>query len=112
MNKFTTLATGVTLAVASIGAFAQVAAQPMPRVDQREANQQARIDAGVASGQLSRREARRLEREQAQIHAAERQAKADGIVTPRERRQLERMQEQASANIRAALHDDEFAHRR
>ena len=111
MNKFTTLATGITLAVASIGAFAQVT-MPMSRVDQREANQQARIDAGVASGQLSRREARRLEREQAQIRAAEWQAKSDGVVTPRERRQLERMQEQASANIRAARHDDEVAHRR
>jgi hypothetical protein len=112
MNKFTTLATGIALAVASIGAFAQGSMVPTPRIDQREANQQARIDAGVASGQLSRREARRLEREQAQIRAAERNAKADGIVTPRERRQLERMQEQASANIRAALHDGEVAHGR
>ena len=110
MNKFTTLATGITLAVASIGAFAQVTV-PTPRVDQREAYQQARIEAGIASGQLSRREARRLEREQAQIRAAEWQAKSDGVVTPRERRQLERMQELASANIRAALHDDEVAHR-
>ena len=112
MNKFTTLATGITLAIASIGAFAQVTVPSTPRVDQREASQQTRIEAGVASGQLSRREARRLELEQARIRAAERQAKADGVVTPRERRQLERMQEQASANIRAALHDDEFAHRR
>jgi hypothetical protein len=111
MNKFTTLATGIALAVASIGAFAQVAVPATPRIDQREANQQARIDAGVTSGQLSRREARRLEREQAQIRAAERHAKADGIVTPGERRQLERMQEQAGANIRAALHGDEVAHR-
>ena len=111
MNKFTTLATGIALAVASIGAFAQ-GGMATPRVDQREANQQARIDAGVARGQLSRREARRLEREQAQIRAAERQARSDGVVTPRERRQLERMQDQASANIRAALHDEEVAHRR
>ena len=49
MNKFTTLAAGVTLAVASIGAFAQGGAPTTPRIDQREANQQARIDAGVAS---------------------------------------------------------------
>ena len=111
MNKFTTLATGITLAVASIGAFAQVT-MPTPRVDQREAYQQARIDAGVASGQLSRREARRLEREQAQIRAAERHARSDRVVTPRERRQLERLQDRASANIRAALHDDDVAHRR
>ena len=64
MNKLTTLAAGVTLAVASIGAFAQATATP--RVDQREANQQARIDAGVASGQLTAREANRLDKQQAQ----------------------------------------------
>ena len=111
MNKFTTLAAGITLTVASLGAFAQVAVPATPRIDQHEANQQARIDAGVASGQLTRREARLLEREQAQIRDAERHAKADGVVTPSERRQIERMQAQASANIRAARHDDDIAHR-
>lgn len=111
MNKFTTLATGITLAVASIGAFAQATVPSTPRVDQREANQQARIETGVASGQLNRREARRLEREQARIRAAERHAKADGVVTPQERRQLERMQKQASANIRAEKHDGQVANR-
>ena len=83
-----------------------------PRVDQHEANQQARIDAGVASGQLTRREARRLEREQAKIHAAERHAKADGVVTPQERRHLELLQKQASANIHAQKHDAQVAHGR
>jgi tellurite resistance protein len=112
MNKFTTLATGLALAVASMGAFAQGSFPTTSRIDQREANQQARIEAGINSGQLSRREARRLEREQAQIRAAERHAKADGVVTPRERRQLERLLEQASANIREAMHDAEFARRR
>ncbi len=112
MNKFTTLATGMTLAIASMGAFAQGVVPATPRVDQREANQQARIEAGVASGQLNRREARRLEREQAQIRAAERHAKADGVVTPRERRQIERMQKQASANIHAEKHDGQGANRR
>ena len=105
MNKFTTLATGITLAVASLGAFAQVSVSSTPRVDQREASQQARIDAGVASGQLTRREARQLEREQARIRAAERHAKADGVVTRQERRRLELMQKQADANIHAQKHD-------
>jgi tellurite resistance protein len=112
MNKFTTLATGITLAIASMGAFAQGAAAATPRVDQREANQQARIETGVASGQLNRREARRLERQQAQIRAAERHAKADGVVTPSERRHLDRMQKQASANIHAEKHDGQVANRR
>jgi hypothetical protein len=111
MNKFTTLATGVTLAIASLGAFAQPTTPVTPRVDQREASQQARIESGVASGQLNRREARRLEAEQARIRAAERHAKADGVVTPRERRQIARMQQQANANIRAEKHDGQVARR-
>ena len=35
MNKFTTLAAGVTLAIVSIGAFAQASAPVAPRIDQR-----------------------------------------------------------------------------
>jgi len=111
MKKFTTLATGLTLAIASLGAFAQATVPSTPRVDQRQANQQERIEAGVASGQLNRRETRRLEREQARIRAAERHAKADGVVTPQEHRDLERMQNQASANIHAEKHDGQVAHR-
>lgn len=112
MNKFTILAAGMALTTASIGAFAQTHAPVTPRVDQHEANQQSRIDAGLASGQLNRREARRLEREQAQIARAEARAKADGVVTPRERRELQRMQARASANIHAEKHDGQVANRR
>ena len=111
MHKFTTLAAGLTIAMASLGAFAH-GTPAMPRVDQHEANQQARIDAGVASGQLTRREALRLEREQVRISQAEARAKADGVVTPRERRQLERMQKQASVDVHAQKHDAQVAHRR
>jgi hypothetical protein len=110
MHKFTTLAAGVALALASLGAFAQGTATP--GVDQRQANQQARIEQGVASGQLNRREAARLERQQARIARAERRAKADGVVTPRERRELAAMQKKASADIQAQKHDGQVAHRR
>ena len=109
MKKFTTLATGITLAVASLGAFAQVAMPAPPRVDQREANQQARIDAGVASGQLTARETNRLDKQQARVDTAEAHAKADGVVTAKERRHLHRMQDRASANIRAQKHDAQTA---
>jgi hypothetical protein len=105
MNKFTTLATGITLAIASIGAFAQAT----PRVDQREANQQARIDAGVASGQLNARETNRLDKQQARVAAVEAKDKADGTVTAKERRQLHRMQNRASKNIHAQKHDAQGA---
>jgi hypothetical protein len=110
MHKFTTLASGIALALASVGAFAQGGALT-PRVDQRQANQQARIDAGVASGQLNRREAARLEHQQLRIARAERRAKADGVVTARERRELAAMQRSADARIRAQKHDRQVARR-
>jgi hypothetical protein len=107
MHKFTTVATGIALAIASLGAFAQGTATP--RVDQREANQQARIDAGVASGQLNARETNRLDKRQARIASAEAKAKADGTVTKGERRHLRRMQDRASAAIHDQKHDAQVA---
>ena len=109
MLKLTTIATGLTLAIASLGAFAQGTAPVTPRVDAREANQQARIDAGVASGQLNARETNRLDKQQSRIAVAESKAKADGVVTGHERRHLHRMQRRASANIHAQKHDAQTA---
>ena len=109
MFNLKTLATGITLAVASIGAFAQATAPATPRVDTREANQQARIDAGVASGQLNARETNRLDKQQGRVAGAEANAKADGTVTGKERRHLHRMQIRASANIHAQKHDAQTA---
>ena len=52
MLSLRTLTVTTTLALASLGAFAQAAAAPAtPRVDQREVNQDKRIQQGVASGQ-------------------------------------------------------------
>jgi len=103
------VAVGATLAIASIGAFAQASTQATPRVDAREAKQQARIDAGVASGQLNARETNRLDKQQARIAGAEANAKADGTVNARERRHLTRMQNRASANIHKQKHDAQTA---
>lgn len=95
------------LAAASIGAFAQTAATP--RVDQREAHQQARIANGAASGQLTGKETVRLEKEQAAINKAEAHAKADGTVTHHERKRLHRMQKAASHDIHHQKHDAQTA---
>jgi hypothetical protein len=107
MNKFTILASGITLAVASFGASA--AGTATPRVDQRESNQQARIDAGVASGQLTAHETNRLDKQQARIASSEAKDKADGTVTAKERRQLHRMQNHASKDIYVQKHDAQVA---
>ena len=109
MSTLKILAAGATLAIASIGAFAQAAVAATPRVDAREANQQQRIDAGVASGQLNARETNRLDKQQEHIAATEAHDKAEGKVTGHERRQLHRMQNRASANIHAQKHDAQTA---
>ncbi len=110
MLNLKTLAVGATLAIASIGAFAQATTPPAtPRIDARAANQQSRIDAGVASGQLTAHETNRLDKQQARVASAETKAKADGTVTGAERRHLTRMQNRASANIAKQKHDAQTA---
>jgi len=93
-----------TLALASLSLGAQ-AATDTPRIDARQAQQQARISAGVADGSLTHHEARHLQAEQRQIRHAERHAKADGVVTPHERQRLAQMQQHASRNIHRQRHD-------
>jgi hypothetical protein len=110
MLNLKTLAVGATIAIASIGAFAQAVAAPQtPRVDKREVNQDTRIQNGVASGQLNAKETYRLEKEQAAINKAEANAKADGKVTKHERRRLAKMQNKASKDIHHQKHDAQTA---
>ncbi|HEY9106947.1 MAG TPA: hypothetical protein VIN58_09735 [Roseateles sp.] len=90
------------LALTGASAFAQT---NTPRVDQREANQQARIAQGAASGSLTPHETQRLEKEQARIDNAEAKAKSDGTVTTKERRRLHAMQDGASRDIRRKKHN-------
>jgi len=107
------LIVGATLAIATLGAFAQATAPATapatPRVDAREAKQQGRIDAGVASGQLTAKETNRLDKQQARIVAAETTAKSDGTVTKSERKHLNHMQNNASHNIYHQKHDAQTA---
>jgi hypothetical protein len=111
MTTLRTLAVAVTLAVASIGAFAQAASAPAatPGIDQRQASQEQRIDKGIASGTLNKRETRRLEKEQVAVNKAEDKAKADGTVTKKERRHLHKMQNKASKDIYQQKHDAQTA---
>jgi len=70
------------------------------RVDRREARQDARIDAGVAHGELTRCEAARLERRTDRVAASEAAYRSTGPgLGPRERRDLERRQDSISADI-------------
>lgn len=109
MTNLKTLITGAALALVALSSFAQIppaaSAPATPGVDQRQANQSKRIEKGVASGQLTPREARRLDKQQASLAVAETNAKADGTVTPQERRRLHKMQDHTSQTIRQQKHD-------
>jgi len=107
MSNLKSLALGASLALASIGAFAQAASTP--RVDARQVKQEKRIDAGVASGQLTTGEAARLEKQQGHVATVEEKAKADGTVTSAERRHMTRAQNRSSANIHHQKHDPQTA---
>lgn len=83
-----------------------VAAQTStPRVDQRQVNQEARIQQGVQSGELTNREAAKLDKGQAKVQAKEDKAKADGVVTPKERAKLAKAQNKQSKKIHKQKHD-------
>lgn len=86
----------------AVPAFAQA---NTPGIDQRQANQEQRIDQGIASGQLTQREANRLERGQQRVDNMENRAKADGVVTARERTRIQHAQNVESKRIYRQKHD-------
>ena len=75
------------------------------RMDQRQHRQQTRIQQGVASGELTRREAIRLERGQAHVNRIERRAERDGEVTAGEKLRIEKAQDRQSRRIFKQKHD-------
>jgi len=76
-----------------------------PRIDQRQANQEKRIDKGIASGQLNEKEAARLNKQQGHIDNMENKAKVDGTVTKKERVKIKHAQDHASRHIAREKHD-------
>jgi hypothetical protein len=88
--------------VISLPVFAQA---NTPGIDQRQMNQEQRIDQGIASGQLNQREANRLERGQQRVDNMENRAKSDGVVTARERTRIQHAQNVESKRIYRQKHD-------
>ena len=80
-----------------------------PRIDQRQAEQQKRIEEGVKSGQLTKKEAERLQEGQRRIQKMEDHARADGKITDEERRRIEHAQDRESERIRRETHDRQTA---
>jgi uncharacterized membrane protein YebE (DUF533 family) len=101
MKNTLTLLAAAALSLVSLGA----AAQHAPTLNQRQANQEARIDQGIASGELTRREVHRLEHQQNVINRYENNAQADGTVTAKERQRMAHALNHASRNIYRHKHD-------
>ena len=99
--------TAAVLAALSLPAFAQTTSTP--RIDQRQANQEQRIQQGVNSGQLNQKEAARLEKGQARVQKMEDKAVADGKVMAKERARIEKAQNKESRKIAREKHDKQTA---
>ena len=96
----------VSLFCWSVSAQEQTAAPKTPKIAKKQIQQQARINQGVKSGELTKGETVRLEKEQGKIQAEKLQAKSDGKVTPQERKKIRHDQRKASRNIYRAKHND------
>ncbi|MBT9598241.1 MAG: hypothetical protein IV094_19830 [Vitreoscilla sp.] len=74
-------------------------------IDKHEANQTDRIKQGRESGELTKREARRLKAEQKLIDRTQNRAEADGSVSAKERSRIRHMQDRAGKDIQRQKHD-------
>lgn len=97
------IVTFAVLTALSLPIFAQTTSTP--RIDQRQAEQERRIQAGEKSGQLNQKEAARLEKGQARVQKMENKATADGKVTAKERAKIEKAQDRESRRIYREKHD-------
>ena len=97
------------LLVAALPGLAIAAAQEdtdsTKRIDKRQDKQEQRIEKGVKSGDLTKKESKRLEKGQARIDAAEKEAMKDGKITKEERARIEKMQDQQARDIRKQRQD-------
>ena len=108
MKKFSAVVLTLAGVLAVVGASQADANRTRdPGVNQRQHNQRERIQQGVKSGELKRRETGRLVEEQRDVRQLERAYKSDGTLTGAERRDLQHEQNQASHDIYRQKHDEQ-----
>ena len=98
------------LVVGLFSAFVATAVQAAvndPGIQQREVNQQNRINRGIQSGRLTPREAGRLETQQTRIKQREQRmsVRDNGRLTAKDKARLTRQQNRASKNIYRKKHN-------
>jgi hypothetical protein len=97
-------------AVIAVFALPGVAlAQSTPRIDKRQEVQDKRIEQGVKSGELNKKETARLEKGQQGVQKMEDKAVADGKVTNKEKAHIEHAQDKQSKHIYHQKHDKQQA---
>jgi hypothetical protein len=79
--------------------------------DRREARQDARIDRGIRSGELTRGEIRDLRRDQQELQRLTWRLRRDGRLSHQERRRLERAHDELSRRIYVLKHNDRYRDR-
>lgn len=98
MTKTTLLTAAVLLAVTSTGAFAKASVA-------RFKQQNAAIEYGRQTGEITWREGKQLRREQNAIASRKFELESDGWLSKRDRRELNYMQNRAAENIADESHD-------
>ena len=91
--------------VIATGLLGTAYAQNAQQDQQRDVNQQERIEQGLKSGQLSTKEAGHLEREQQHIDKMEARDLKDGSINSAEQARLNAAENKASRDIAAAKHN-------
>lgn len=82
-----------------------IAQTATPAINQTQQTQEKRINQGIKSGEVTRKEATKLEAEQVQIQREKKIARADGKVTPKEKAKIKKKQKVASKKIHHQKHD-------
>jgi uncharacterized protein HemX len=96
------------LLIAAVPSLAGAAeADSTKRIDKRQDNQESRIEKGRESGNITKKEERKLETNQKKIDTAEKKAMADGKVTKKERTQVEKMQDKQNKAIANQRKDEQ-----
>lgn len=98
---FITLITGIALVPALVSAHGKEG-----RFHQRLERQHFRIENGIDSGELTRKEAKKLRREQRKIRRMTRRFREDGVLTKHERHKIRERLDRASDRIWTFKHND------
>ena len=95
-------------AVATLGIFLASGISFADNIKQREKRQQKRINRGVQSGELTKKEALKIEKKEAQLPRQIKKDRSDGGgLTVKERAKIHKKQDKLSRRLAKEKHDDQ-----